>query len=333
MSAPGPRANWLRVALALAQIGVSAALLTWALLRIDRDTLAQAQLHPIWLSCALLCTAPAFAAAALRWWFTAQRLGVGMPLGSALREVYAASLLNGLLPSGLSGEMLRVVRHGRRLGAGRGDYTRALAAVALERAAGQLSLWLLLLGSLSSWPAWPWTRSLLLLPPGLIALALLVRAALRKASATFLRTRSEPRAPTRGGTLLRLAHTALIADAAWCVQLGTSAVVLVACLLGFYCSAQGLGVPLTGRDTLRVVPPLLAASALPLSVGGFGLREASGAALYAAAGLDAGVGAAVAALFGVLNVIGSLPGAVTLWLSHGAAMTEPAPDLEHSERP
>jgi uncharacterized membrane protein YbhN (UPF0104 family) len=119
--------------------------------------------------------------------------------------------------------------------------------------------------------------------------------------------------PAAGG-LVPAIWRALIADGALTVQLATSLLVLGACALGFACTARGLSLPLSWPELARIVPPLLALSALPISIGGFGVREAASAALYTESGLDASGGVAVAALYGFLNLLGSAPGALYVWL-------------------
>jgi uncharacterized membrane protein YbhN (UPF0104 family) len=307
-------AGW---ALSALQVAATLALLSWALGRIDRSLFAREKLAFGWLAAALACTAPAFAAAALRWSFTARRLDVPLSFGRALSEVYLASFLNSVLPTGLVGDVLRAARHvdqaSRR--------THAVLSVALERLSGQLLLWLVLPISLASWPgiagALPW-----LLPLALILAALWVALrsrALRTSTVTQATeanaNRDWPEAPPALWPALR---RALFADGALAVQLTSSALVLAACALGFACTAKGLSVPLSLADLARIVPPLLALSALPVSIGGFGLREAASAALYAQDGLDPATGIAVASTFGCLNVLGSAPGALFAWLRQGA---------------
>jgi glycosyltransferase 2 family protein len=291
-----------RLALTALQLSATFGLLSWALTRADLALFARARLAPGWLALALLCTALAFGAAALRWTFTARRLGLALSLRRALPEVYLASFLNCVLPSGIAGDVLRAARQD----AAPAQRTRAFLGVALERLSGQLVLWIALLLSLLGWPALE--HRLTWLAPALLLLAL--GAALLRAR----RLRSfAPEGPSEDG-LAPAIWRALIADGALAVQLATSLLVLGACALGFACTARGLALPLSWPELARIVPPLLALSALPISIGGFGVREAASAALYAESGLDATGGIAVAALYGFLNLLGSAPGALYVWL-------------------
>jgi glycosyltransferase 2 family protein len=310
-----PRAAWASLQLALT-IG----LLCWTYGRLDFSQLRGRELSLVWLSLALACTAPAFFAAAVRWSFTAQRLGVPLPFRRALREVYLASFLNSVLPTGLAGDVLRAARHGALSARDPKHAGRAWLAVICERAAGQLVLWSILLVSLAAWtkpqlaalrPA-PWLSLLALL--GLCAFVGRIWLARAVTAGTEQKAALVARGPAQRADLLRALSNALLADGAFAVQLATSALVLASCTLGFACSAKGLSVPLSLSELVQIVPALLALSALPLSIGGFGLREVASASLYAGSGLDAATGVAVASVFGLFNLLGSAPFAIYTWL-------------------
>ncbi|EST35233.1 hypothetical protein M878_07115, partial [Streptomyces roseochromogenus subsp. oscitans DS 12.976] len=92
----------------------------------------------------------------------------------------------------------------------------------------------------------------------------------------------------------------------------SSAVVLAGHLAMFVVAARvaGSAAPVAVLVPLAVLA--LVAMGLPLNVGGFGPREGVAAWAFAAAGLDAGTGVAVAVVYGVLSFVASLPGAVVL---------------------
>ena len=83
--------------------------------------------------------------------------------------------------------------------------------------------------------------------------------------------------------------------------------VVAAFLLHFYFSARALGLELPLRTLLRVFPWVLAAMALPVSFGGWGLREAAAAGLYEISGLPAEHGAAIGLAYGAIALLGSSP--------------------------
>ena len=53
---------------------------------------------------------------------------------------------------------------------------------------------------------------------------------------------------------------------------------------------------------------MLAATSVPTSIGGWGLREGVAAAVFAAAGLGAASGVATAVVYGVMVTVSTLPG-------------------------
>ncbi len=71
----------------------------------------------------------------------------------------------------------------------------------------------------------------------------------------------------------------------------------------FYLYAVAVGAPVDGRQAILIAPLVLAASAPPISVGGWGVREATAAGLFGLMGLDATQGAAASAAFGAVVLL------------------------------
>src|SRR5919198_1144779 len=86
---------------------------------------------------------------AWRWKIVAGGLGVDLPLPAAVAAYYRALFLNLTLPGGIVGDVHRGVSHGRRVS----DVGRALRAVAWERFAGQVVLFVLALVVLLALPS------------------------------------------------------------------------------------------------------------------------------------------------------------------------------------
>ena len=72
---------------------------------------------------------------------------------------------------------------------------------------------------------------------------------------------------------------------------------------------------------------VLAGSAIPANVAGWGPREGVAAWAFAAAGLGASAGVTAAAAYGALVLVAALPGAVVVvvQLVHGRQVSAPAP--------
>ncbi|OLT14331.1 hypothetical protein BJF78_02465 [Pseudonocardia sp. CNS-139] len=73
---------------------------------------------------------------AARWCLVAARLGMRLPLATAVADSYQAQLLNSVLPAGVLGDVHRAVERGREAG----DVARGARAVAIERLAGLVVL-------------------------------------------------------------------------------------------------------------------------------------------------------------------------------------------------
>ena len=291
----------------LLRTGVSFALLALLAWWLDASALLDrlAGFDPRWALVAVAISFPQIALLAFRWRFTAGRLGLDLPFGAALREYYLATFLNQVLPGGVMGDVSRAWRHGRagpesRLGP-------AARAVILERTSGQVVMGGIAALSLASLPlafsAVPVTLALAVCGIGVAALAALL--AFRQ------RARSGPLA-----TLWRDVHTALLSRDTLPAQLLSSTLVVGTYLATYVVAARALGVSTPLWTLLPLVAPVLLSMLVPATVAGWGVREATAAALWGAVGLTPVDGVAISAAYGILVLLSSLPGALVL-LSSG----------------
>lgn len=268
-------------------------------------------LHPGWVAAALALSVVQVVLSAWRWRFTARRLGLRLPLGAAVAEYYLATFLNQLLPGGVVGDVSRAWRHAREASAlsevappGPGGTVRgrAVHAVVVERASGQLVM--LAAAGVSA--------VVLLVPQAggpTIAGALGVAASVPWAVGRMLRRRA--RSATPGGVLHSL-DRALLAPGALAVQLPTSVAVVASYVATYLMAARALGVTSPLAELAPLVPPVLVTMLLPVTVAGWGLREAAAAALWTSVGLTASDGVAISVTYGLLVLLGSAPGLAVL---------------------
>lgn len=73
--------------------------------------------------------------------------------------------------------------------------------------------------------------------------------------------------------------------------------------------AASLGAPLTPGESLLLIPPVLLLTMLPISVGGWGVREVSMVGFLALAGVPKEAALTISVQFGILLILASLPGA------------------------
>ena len=85
----------------------------------------------------------------------------------------------------------------------------------------------------------------------------------------------------------------------------------------FAAAAAAVGAPLSVAATLAVVPVVLTTMLLPITVGGWGVREGAAVALLPLAGVSTSAALAASILFGLLALAASLPGIVPLWGRQG----------------
>ena len=284
----------LRLAL---RLSVPVALLTGLLWALDgAEALALlARAEPGWLAFAALLLTIQTVLMALRWRLVSARLGAPIPVGRALGEYYLAQIVNMTVPGGVAGDAARAWR------ARGGSLARAAQAVAIERIAGQATLFVvawagfaagLLLPGGIAWPGWTGAAlgAVLLLPALAIVLSRL--AAPLRAFAYAIRR-------------------AVLARTVWLLH-GVLGLSIVAANLGaFAASARATGTTLGPEAVVTLVPLILTAMLMPLSVGGWGWREGAAAALLPMAGASAAAGLAASLAYGLVMLAASLPG--LLW--------------------
>ncbi|MEJ2888022.1 lysylphosphatidylglycerol synthase transmembrane domain-containing protein [Actinomycetospora aeridis] len=254
------------------------------------------------VAAALALGAVTTVAGAARWCVVARGVGLELSLRDATADAYRATLLNSLLPAGVLGDVHRAVRHHRP-----GD-PRGARAVVIERVAGQVVVVTVGVVVLVASPALLHS----LVGPGLGVLVGAVAVAALAAGVWI--------ATSRRGARIRVALVAALGD----VREGLgrvrtapavllfSLVALAGLLALFVLAARvaGVGAPL--GQLLPLVMVALLAMSVPLTVGGWGPREAVAAVAFAAVGLDPGHGLATAVVYGVLALISCLPGGLVL---------------------
>ncbi len=113
----------------------------------------------------------------------------------------------------------------------------------------------------------------------------------------------------------------LAVSGAWSISSRTGLVFLIPLsimvhLLSFaamFLAAHAVQVPLTCSVVFAIGPVLLLATVFPISISGWGVREAAAVALLGMTGVDATSALLVSIMFGVLLVLATLPGAL-FWL-------------------
>ena len=306
---PGRRFLGLAVKLA-----VSAGLLALLIARSDAPRLWAyvRDASPGWLAAALGLYLLMVLASAWRWGLLLDAQGVRVPARTLTASFLVATFFNNFLPSNIGGDVVRIADTARPAG----SKTLAAAVVLIDRGIGLLGLVLLAavaataagtgggepVSPLLLWLAFAGALALSL--PALLApervLGLLsplqrfnpewVGARLRHLSATLTRFRGAPLA--LGGCF-------------------AGAVLVQAILVAFYAAvAHAIGVSVSPWHMAVIVPMSFLVQMLPVSLNGFGLREAVFSFYFARLGLPIEAGLVISLLGAGLVVLFSLTGAV-----------------------
>jgi len=302
----------LRVAVSIAVLGTLARIL-------DPDLVLTRlrSLTPGWVALGLTVSLAQGLVLAWRWRFTAGRLGVELPYRVAVEEYYLGNFLNQVLPGGVVGDVSRAWRHART----EAPSGSAVRAVILERLSGQIVMTTVAVLSIAMLPGL--TGELRILGAvGLTGVLAGLGVAL-----TGIR-RSGARGPASVmGRFAEDARAAVLHRDAFPAQLGTAVFVVGTYIAIYLVGARALhdATPLVSLAPL--VAPVLMTMLLPVSVAGWGVREAAAATLWGAAGLTPEDGVAISVTYGILVLVSTIPGALVLIgsLGRGRSRTERRP--------
>jgi uncharacterized membrane protein YbhN (UPF0104 family) len=236
---------------------------------------------------------------AWRWRVVARALGVGIGLPGAVGAYYRSLFLNSVLVGGVLGDVHRAVTHGRRAG----DVAGGLRAVAWERLCGQViqavvtAVALLTLTSPVR-PALPYVLAGIAAVAG-CAVLLMLGAARRGRSRLALAARA---------VAADLRHVLLARDV-WPQVTLASVLVVAGHTATFVVAARVAGTTAPLGELVALLLVVQTASVIPLSIGGYGLREGAAAWAFSAAGLGAATGVTATTLYAVIMLVAVAPGA------------------------
>lgn len=287
--------------------GLSGGLIWWLLSKIDIES-AWAKvltLDPKMLALAVVLMMVQLTFGAARWGIVLRALNAKLGAVKIFLLYYVGAFFAIVLPGLVGGDAVRVwatVRAGEPL-------VVAVNSVMLERASAVLSLLVLvavtepiLLERVPNLPG-PWVFPLLSLGA---VVGILVLSVMDQVPEKFLKWRAVRALTYLAADTRRVAfHAKTGIPAFGAALLGNMNLSLVVWAL-----AVGLHIPVDMVDCLVLVPPVFLVTTLPISIAGWGVREAAMVTSFGFIGIDHSQSLLLSLVFGILNMVIALPGGV-----------------------
>lgn len=307
-----------RILLSIIKIVISAALLYLALRKANFSDLASridvASLG--WLGLAIAATFLQIFIGVLRWRIVSAECGAPLPIRQAMRYNLIGAFFNQTLPSSIGGDAVRLWLVARA-GAG---WRAATYSIFVDRAIGLIALAVMIVASL------PWSYQLITDPYGRSALLLVDFAALAGGVGFLILGRLPwPWLKTWWGThhlyacavianRVVFSRTHGVAIAALSIFVHVLAVVIA------WCVVQSIAAPVGFGQTFQLIPPVMLITMLPISIAGWGVREATLGLAFGYAGLMTNEGINISLLFGAVTfIVGAFGGLVWIFSAEKAA--------------
>ncbi len=302
--------RWILLAL---KIGISAGLLYWAFRSVDIGAVGAqfARLDVLWVAAALAALIVQMAAAGQRWSWIAETLGAALPVGRAIRFSFVGAFLNQALPSTVGGDAMRAWLLGRS----DRQWKRAVYSVVVDRAAGVGFLAMIVAACL------PWSLDLITAHEGRAAVMLIglggvaglviglalgfVPLGPRLGAWRLARFLFEITAAARA-SLLNRARALPIAAMSIFIHLLT--------VLAAWCLAHAIAIAPNALNMLILIPPVILISMVPISIGGWGIREGAMVVAFGYAGIEPSQALTVSVLLGGTTLAVGIAGGA-MWLA------------------
>jgi len=308
-----------RILVSTIKILISAGLLYLALRKVNLIELA-ARINNVeslgWIALAIAVNFVQIFLGVLRWCEVSSECGAPLTVTLAMRYNLIGTFFNQTLPSSIGGDAVRLWLVARA-GAG---WRAATYSIFVDRAIGLIALAIIIVATL------PWSYELIADPHGrsallfvdLLALAgglgFLVFGALQWPwlkrwwgtrhihSCAVIANRvifNKSRGPKIA--ILSLAVHVLTVVIAWCV-------------------VRSIAAPVSFGQTFQLVPPVILITMVPISIAGWGVREATMGLAFGYAGLIANEGVNISLLFGAVSfIVGAFGGLVWILSAEKAA--------------
>jgi hypothetical protein len=302
-----------RILLSTLKILVSAALLYFSLRKINLSELvSRINVSSLaWIALAIAVTFLQIFVGVLRWREISAECGAPLETKQAMRFNLIGTFFNQTLPSSIGGDAVRLWLVARN-GAG---WRAATYSIFVDRAVGLIALAVIIVATL------PWSYNLITNPHGRSALLLVDFAALA-GGLGFLVLGVLPWPWLKRWWATHHIHAcAVIANRViFSRDRGPKLAVLsvlvhVLAVVIAWCVVRSIAAPVKFGQVFQLVPPVMLITMLPISIAGWGVREATMGLAFGYAGLMTNEGVNVSLLFGAVSFIVGIFGGLVWILS------------------
>ena len=307
-----------RILLSTIKIAISAALLYLALRKVNLSELASriniASLG--WIGMAIAVTFLQIFVGVLRWREIGAECGAPLATRQAMRFNLIGTFFNQTLPSSIGGDAVRLWLVAR----GGAGWRAATYSIFVDRAIGLIALAIIIVASL------PWSYSLISDPHGRSALLFVDFAALAGGVGFLVLGRLRwPWLKRWWGTHHLHACSVIANRVIFSRERGPTIAVLsvlvhVLAVVIAWCVVQSIAAPVLFGQIFQLVPPVMLITMLPISIAGWGVREATMGLAFGYAGLMTSEGVNVSLLYGAVSfIVGAFGGLVWILSAEKAA--------------
>jgi glycosyltransferase 2 family protein len=307
-----------RILLSTIKILISAALLYLALRKANFADLASrinvASLG--WIGLAIAVSFLQIFVGVLRWCEVSAACGAPLTAKQAMRFNVIGAFFNQTLPSSIGGDAVRLWLVARA-GAG---WRAATYSIFVDRAIGLIALAIIIVASL------PWSYTLIGDPNGRSALLLVDFAALAGGIGFLILGRLHWPWLRRWWGTHHLHACAVIANRViFSRDRGPKIAVLsvlvhVLAVVVAWCVVRSIAAPVAFGQVFQLIPPIMLITMLPISIAGWGVREATMGLAFGYAGLMTNEGINVSLLFGAVSfIVGAFGGLVWIFSAEKAS--------------
>jgi uncharacterized membrane protein YbhN (UPF0104 family) len=307
-----------RILLSTIKILISAALLYLALRKVNLSELAsRINITSLgWIGLAIAMTFLQIFVGVLRWREIGEECGAPLATRQAMRFNLIGAFFNQTLPSSIGGDAVRLWLVAR----GGAGWRAATYSIFVDRAIGLIALAIVIVASL------PWSLSLISDPHGRSALLLVDFAALAGGMGFLILGRLPwPWLKRWWGTHHLHACSVIANRVIFSRKHGPAIAVLsllvhVLAVVIAWCVVQSIAAPVLFGQIFQLIPPVMLITMLPISIAGWGVREATMGLAFGYAGLMPNEGVNISLLYGAVTfLVGAFGGLVWILSAEKAA--------------